>query len=156
MILSFVQTFLLTLLSTVPLLPTRSFAQAVIATASSSSQFTVPSSAALGFPILPTIQDPEAPDAQASCPGYTASNVQSSSNGFSADLELAGQPCNVFGTDVQSLKLSVEYQSSQRLNVNIKPSILVGCYTMFLVPLNLDFISRLIENDYTYPILNAI
>ena len=134
MFLAFIQTTLLTLLSTAPLLPTKSLAQSITSTTTFSSQFTVPSSADIGFPILPSVQDPEAPDPQASCPGYTARNVQSNTNGFTADLELAGSPCNSFGTDIQSLKLSVEYQSESRLNVNIQPSILVCCHIIPCTP----------------------
>lgn len=46
-----------------------------------------------------------------SCPGYKASNVQQTSNGLTADLTLAGYPCNVYGKDVQDLTLLVEYQT---------------------------------------------
>lgn len=48
------------------------------------------------------------------CPGYTASNVQSSGNRtISADLSLAGTACNTYGTDLSSLKLQVEYQTGK-------------------------------------------
>jgi hypothetical protein len=128
MFLAFLQSCLLTFLSTAPLIPTRSLAQSVSPTTSYSSQFTVPSSADFGLPVLPSVQDPEAPDPQTSCPGYAASNVQSDANGFTADLQLAGQPCNVFGTDVESLKLTVEFQSDKRLNINIQPALMVSGY----------------------------
>ena len=65
--------------------------------------------------------DSSAPNAQSLCPGYTASNVQKSSSGIVADLTLAGNPCNVYGTDVQDLILKVEYQSAARLAVKIYP-----------------------------------
>lgn len=58
-----------------------------------SPQFTVPAAADLGQTLLPNIQDPEAVDAQTVCPGYNASNVVRGQNGFSATLNLAGQPC---------------------------------------------------------------
>lgn len=45
------------------------------------------------------------------CPGYKASNVKESPNSLTADLQLAGTPCNTFGDDLQSLKLLVEYQT---------------------------------------------
>ncbi|KAK0824934.1 hypothetical protein LTR03_017596, partial [Friedmanniomyces endolithicus] len=39
--------------------------------------------------LTPTVYDPVAPNAQ-QCPGYTASNPQNTSSGFTADLTLAG------------------------------------------------------------------
>ncbi|KAF2025355.1 alpha-glucosidase-like protein [Setomelanomma holmii] len=53
------------------------------------------------------------------CPGYTASNVQTSGSTITADLALAGTACNVYGTDLTNLKLLVEYQTNQRLHVKI-------------------------------------
>ncbi len=72
--------------------------------------------------MLPNVQDPTAPDAQQLCPGYKASNVQHSSTGLTASLTLAGDPCNVYGVDVEDLTLSVEYQSKERLAVRIVPT----------------------------------
>ena len=48
-----------------------------------------------------------------SCPGYTASNVQTTSSGLTADLALAGKACNVYGTDLEDLTLTVEYQAGK-------------------------------------------
>lgn len=45
------------------------------------------------------------------CPGYKASNVQERPNSLTADLQLAGKPCNTFGDDLKNLKLLVEYQT---------------------------------------------
>lgn len=70
------------------------------------------------------VDDPTAPTAQAVCPGYRASNVQETDAGVTADLTLAGQPCNVYGTDISDLTLSVEYQSQDRLAVRIFPKYL--------------------------------
>lgn len=50
-----------------------------------------------------------------SCPGYNASNVKQSRNGLTADLTLAGTACNVHGSDIQDLTLTVEYQSSKHI-----------------------------------------
>ena len=86
--------------------------------------FTVPSAASSGATLIPNIQDPEAVDAQAVCPGYTASNVERNELGFTATLTLAGEACNVYGNDVETLNLTVEYQSSQRLAVGIKPAMI--------------------------------
>jgi alpha-glucosidase len=47
-----------------------------------------------------------------SCPGYKASNVQKIGNAIvGADLHLAGPACNAYGTDLDKLKLHVEYQT---------------------------------------------
>ena len=58
--------------------------------------------------------------AQSECPGYTASNVQQSSTGLTAELQLAGQACDVYGTDLPNLRLTVEYQTC---GLPIKPNI---------------------------------
>lgn len=71
--------------------------------------------------VTPNVMDLTAPNAQVVCPGYTASNVQETSTGVTADLILAGAACNAYGNDIQQLVLTVQYQSKQRLNVNIKP-----------------------------------
>ncbi|MCJ1439463.1 hypothetical protein MMC27_008857 [Xylographa pallens] len=46
-----------------------------------------------------------------SCPGYIASNVVKSTSSLAADLQLAGKACNAYGTDLEDLKLLVEYQT---------------------------------------------
>jgi alpha-glucosidase len=46
-----------------------------------------------------------------SCPGYTASNVKNDGSTVTADLALAGSACNIYGKDLTSLKLLVEYQT---------------------------------------------
>jgi alpha-glucosidase len=48
------------------------------------------------------------------CPGYSASNVKYIHNGLTADLKLAGDACNVYGTDIEDLTLTVEYQAGTR------------------------------------------
>lgn len=47
------------------------------------------------------------------CPGYKASNVKENHNSLTADLVLAGKPCNTFGDDLKNLKLLVEYQTGK-------------------------------------------
>ena len=54
--------------------------------------FTVPASADVGPNILPNVLDPNAKQAQDLCPGYSASNVQRTTHGFTASLTLAGEP----------------------------------------------------------------
>lgn len=44
--------------------------------------------------------------------------------GFTADLTLAGNACNVYGNDIADLVLSVQHQSQNRLNVKIHPKYL--------------------------------
>lgn len=87
--------------------------------------FTMPASADQGAELIPNIQDPQAVDAQDVCPGYKASQLEETDGGISAVLVLAGAPCNVYGNDVDVLNLKVEYQSKDRLAVNISPAYLV-------------------------------
>ncbi|PWY89999.1 alpha/beta-glucosidase agdC [Aspergillus heteromorphus CBS 117.55] len=53
------------------------------------------------------------------CPGYKASHVKQNATSLTADLTLAGSPCNSYGTDLKNLKLLVEYQTDERLHVII-------------------------------------
>ena len=97
--------------------------------------FTVPPAADLGATLLPTINDPNAIDAQAVCPGYKASDLISSPYGLSATLRLAGDACNVYGTDVETLNLTVEYHSADRLSVKIHPTFIDASNTsQFILP----------------------
>lgn len=84
--------------------------------------YTPPASIDVGQNLIPNVIDPEAVDAQTKCPGYTASNVTRTAYGWTADLTLAGQACNVYGTDVTDLRVAVEYQASDRLHVEITPA----------------------------------
>ncbi|KAH8428331.1 glycoside hydrolase family 31 protein [Aspergillus melleus] len=86
------------------------------------SQFTIPASADVGAQLIANVDDPQAVNAQSVCPGYKASNVKHTVDGFTADLKLSGKPCNVYGTDVDLLTLTVEYQAKDRLNIQIVPS----------------------------------
>ena len=45
------------------------------------------------------------------CPGYTASNIDVTDSGLTADLALAGTACNAYSEDLEELKLVVEYQT---------------------------------------------
>ena len=47
------------------------------------------------------------------CPGYIAQNVSQTSTGLTARLKLAGSACNIYGTDLDNLILSVEYQTGR-------------------------------------------
>ena len=51
-----------------------------------------------------------------------ASNLKQTKAGLTADLTLAGDPCNVYGFDIADLTLTVEYQSKERLAVRIFPA----------------------------------
>jgi alpha-glucosidase len=82
--------------------------------------FTVPAEADIGPNLLPNVEDQDAKQAQALCPGYTASNVKRSEHGFSASLTLAGDPCNVYGTDIEDLILTVQFQSARKCIVGPK------------------------------------
>lgn len=92
------------------------------ATSSFRSIFTVPADAQNSVSLIPNIRDSEAINAQDVCPGYLASNVVKTPYGLTALLNLAGPACNVYGTDVDFLNLTVEYQSSDRLHIEITPT----------------------------------
>lgn len=47
----------------------------------------------------------------ADCPGYKASNVKHTASSITADLAIAGEPCNIYGNDFPELKLIAEYQT---------------------------------------------
>ncbi|KAK3956020.1 glycosyl hydrolases family 31-domain-containing protein [Pseudoneurospora amorphoporcata] len=97
--------------------------------------FTFPASADIGPNVLPNIFDPQAVDAQSVCPGYKAANVQMTKEGLTADLSLAGPPCNAYGNDIEELKLIVEFQADNRLNVQIQPRYIgPGNETWFILP----------------------
>lgn len=50
--------------------------------------------------------------------------MQESANGLTADLNLAGAACDVYGNEIAELVLDVQYQSKQRLAVRIFPKFL--------------------------------
>ncbi|KAG8963174.1 hypothetical protein FRC03_003321 [Tulasnella sp. 419] len=54
-----------------------------------------------------------------SCPGYTVSNPKSDKSSFTADLTLAGTPCNAYGPDIKNLKLEVTYETATRIHVKL-------------------------------------
>jgi hypothetical protein len=45
------------------------------------------------------------------CQGYAASNVKKSISGLTADLSLNGNGCAIYGADLKSLKLEVNYET---------------------------------------------
>lgn len=59
-------------------------------------------------------------DPLAACPGYTASNIQTTATSLTADLTLAGPSCDVYGDDIQDLTLEVTYEITTRLHVKIQ------------------------------------
>jgi len=106
-----------------------------VTSSSFAAQFTVPDSADQGQKIIANLQDPQAVDPQAACPGYTAGDVRQTANGFSARLQLAGAACNVYGNEVNFLDLTVEYQAADRLHVGIQPAFLGPANeTWFVLP----------------------
>ncbi|EPT05586.1 hypothetical protein FOMPIDRAFT_1034256 [Fomitopsis schrenkii] len=54
-----------------------------------------------------------------SCPGYTLNSLSETKTGLTAQLTLAGDACNAFGTDIVDLTLQVTYDTNERLHVNI-------------------------------------
>lgn len=49
----------------------------------------------------------------ASCPGYRVTGTSLVGNSITANLQLAGQACNIYGTDLDNLQLLVEYQTGE-------------------------------------------
>jgi hypothetical protein len=47
------------------------------------------------------------------CPGYNAINVDKFYYGMRADLVLAGEPCNVYGEDLETLSLEVTTETRE-------------------------------------------
>jgi alpha-glucosidase len=86
----------------------------------------MPASADSGADLIANIKDPDAVNAQEVCPGYKAAQLHEDARGLSAVLTLAGEPCHMYGNDVDVLNLRVEYQAENRLAVNISPAYLVG------------------------------
>lgn len=60
-------------------------------------------------------------DQLSDCPGYAASNVQTSDSGLTADLTLAGPACNTYGDDLENLVLSVTYESGESASPPPRP-----------------------------------
>ncbi|KAJ5088564.1 alpha/beta-glucosidase agdC [Penicillium angulare] len=58
-------------------------------------------------------------DSPDQCPGYNAINIIEHDNSLTADLVLAGDACDLYGSDLLNLKLLVEYQTDNRLHVII-------------------------------------
>ena len=113
------------------------------------SKPTAPDNINLGVYQVPNVRDANATDAQKVCPGYKLTGVARSNRGLNATLELAGEPCNVYGTDIVKLTLQVEYQSKDRLNVAIHPAELQPSnYSHYI--LSEEYASRpKYEGDYT-------
>lgn len=59
-------------------------------------------------------------DPLSACPGYSASNIKTTASGLTADLTLAGEGCDVYGTDLEDLVLEVSYDTDSRLHVKIQ------------------------------------
>jgi alpha-glucosidase len=47
------------------------------------------------------------------CPGYSASNVEVTDSSITADLTLAGDACDAYGTDLEELTLEVTYETGE-------------------------------------------
>ncbi|KAJ1660737.1 hypothetical protein GGF38_003889, partial [Coemansia sp. RSA 25] len=47
-------------------------------------------------------------------------NVSQTSDGFAAELTLAGPPCAIYGTDIERLQLDVRFDTKDRLHVHIR------------------------------------
>lgn len=58
------------------------------------------------------------------CPGYAASNVVVTDTSLKADLKLNGDKCNVYGHDLENLKLEVEHQTGEYLIIFLSCTLL--------------------------------
>jgi len=54
-----------------------------------------------------------AAEALSKCPGYEASNIQSTKDGLTADLHLAGRSCDAYGKDLDNLRLQVSAETRE-------------------------------------------
>ena len=54
---------------------------------------------------------PQATPSLDTCPGYSASIVETTSTGLTAHLHLLGDGCNHYGPDLQALLLTVTYET---------------------------------------------
>ena len=59
------------------------------------------------------LRDTSPSDPLAACPGYKASNIKETATGLTADLSLAGDACDVYGTDLEDLILEVSYDTGE-------------------------------------------
>ena len=122
-------------------------------TTSFRSLFTVPPSASAGADLIPNILDPQAVDAQSVCPGYTASNVVRTPYGLTATLKLADKACNLYGTDIETLNLTVAYQSADRLSVRVTPAVVdASNSSQYILPSHLIY-QPMIDADANSTIL---
>ncbi|PWA00097.1 hypothetical protein BB558_001309 [Smittium angustum] len=53
------------------------------------------------------------------CPGYKLGGLVQNDNSFSADLTLAGKPCNIYGNDITNLNLQVKINQGNSIRVQI-------------------------------------
>ncbi|KAA8564855.1 hypothetical protein EYC84_010626 [Monilinia fructicola] len=81
---------------------------------------TTVSAATLDFQSRATNTDTNSTLPLSECPGYTASNITTTSSSLSADLTLAGPACNTYGTDLKKLTLKVVYETENRIHVVIQ------------------------------------
>lgn len=75
-----------------------------------------------------TVLTQRAPKPLDDCPGYKVHNVRDKHNSLTADLHLAGKPCNTYGKDIKHLKLKVEYQSGMFPNTASDLYFVSQCY----------------------------
>ncbi|GME99388.1 unnamed protein product [Ambrosiozyma monospora] len=86
---------------------------------------------AVGVSQIPNVKDPSALNANELAKGYKLVAIQDDSlttGSISATLELIDEPTDIYGYDFKSLKLKVEYQNYNRLNLRIEPLDLSNTY----------------------------
>lgn len=96
---------------------------------SENSQITVAQDVTWGVKQVPNIANDTAVDANRAAKGYNLVNITSTTRGLSGILKLI-ESTDIYGFDFDYLKLSVEYQTDQRLNVRIEPVNLTDVYIL--------------------------
>lgn len=79
--------------------------------------------------VLPSVLSPRALPLE-SCPGYTATNITTTSTTVTANLHLAGPACNTYGTDLDNLLLLVEYQNRKSCGTDNPCDLLFTCHQL--------------------------
>lgn len=77
-------------------------------------------------------------DPLASCPGYKASHIKTTPSSLTADLTLAGKACNVYGDDLDSLTLSVVYETGRLCYSTIQSNVQI----LITLPQMIEYTSR--------------
>lgn len=79
------------------------------------------------------------------CPGYSASIQEQTSTSLTANLKLSGEPCNAYGADIESLILTVTYETG--MNFPVLAIMLGDRMTDFFFPFWISFRESITRKD---------